>query len=46
MDDGESPKRHNYELECENGGERDRSEEATVDGTGSQQDFAGSRNTT
>ena len=35
MDDGESTKRQHCELECENGGERDRSEEAPVDGNGS-----------
>ena len=35
VDEGESPKRQNFELECEKGGERDRSEEASVDGKGS-----------
>ena len=40
VDDGESPKRHNFELECENGGERDRSEEATVDGTESEAEIS------
>ena len=35
VDDGASPKRQNFKLECECGGERDRSEEATVDGNGS-----------
>ena len=34
VDDGESTKRQNCELECENGRERDWSEEATVDGNG------------
>ena len=34
MDDGKSTKRQNCELECENGGERDWNEEATVDGNG------------
>ena len=35
VDDGESSKRQNFELKCENGGERDWSEAATVDGNGS-----------
>ena len=35
VNDGESPKRQNVELECENCGERDRSEEVPVDGNGS-----------
>ena len=34
VDDGESTKRQTCELECENGGERDWSEEATLDGNG------------
>ena len=34
FDHCQSPERHNCELECENGGERDRSEEATLDGNG------------
>ena len=34
MGDDESPKRQNCELQCENGSERDWSEEATVDGNG------------
>ena len=34
LDDGESPERQSCELGCENGGERDWSEEATVDGNG------------
>ena len=35
MDDGESPKRQDFELERENGGKRDLCEAATVDGNGS-----------
>ena len=34
VDDSQGTKRHNCELECENGGKRDWSEEATVDGSG------------
>ena len=35
MDDGESPKRQDFELECENGGKRDWCEAVSVDGNGS-----------
>ena len=34
LDDCQGPKRQNYSLECEDGGECDWSEEATVDGNG------------
>ena len=33
-DDGESSKRQDLQLECENGGKRDWNEEATMDGSG------------
>ena len=35
VDDGERPKRQNFELECDNGCVHDRSGEAPVDGNGS-----------
>ena len=34
LDDGQSPKRQNCELECEDGGERYRREKAAMDGSG------------
>ena len=34
VDNDQSPERQNCELECENGGERGWSEEATIDGNG------------
>ena len=34
LDDDQGPKRQNFELECENGGKREWSEKAAMDGIG------------